>query len=389
MGKEIYKLTIEPITCVHIGTGKQLSLLDYTVKETESGISKYIHFSADSILNRIVRNSAKINEFDVASSSGNMKDLQIFFQENFSEKDDSVYGCETTKEFFETYLKNKALSPYENSALVEQMYRPAGADTPVIPGSSLKGCIRTAILNALLSETDDITYNKYADFRDKNIEDNCGNQKKLEREFDKLNSQIQKELLSNYDNAKKDPFRAIEFSDCSFLSKNCQIVGLLKTVSTNHHSGELFVSNSTQIQIEAIKGLLMGHDVGAQCLLRLNADLMNQINGVTKAFDINDIVCSCNYFYWREFKIEYEKFYKEASVHCDLITDLYKELNEVRAKENQFVIRVGRWSQVEFTTLDKNIRAPKNKKYGTTRTIFNYDEQYLPLGWCKCSVERM
>ena len=75
MGKKIYKLTVEPITCVHIGTGKQLTLLDYTVKETNSGTNKYIHFSADSILNRIAGEPGKIQEFDIASSSGNMKDF--------------------------------------------------------------------------------------------------------------------------------------------------------------------------------------------------------------------------------------------------------------------------------------------------------------------------
>lgn len=388
MGKKIYKLTIEPITCVHIGTGKQLTLLDYTVKETESGINKYIHFSSDSILNRIAGEPAKINEFDVASSSGNMKDVQAFFQKNFSEKEDSVYSCETTGEFAKTYIQNKELDPYENAAIVEQMYRPAGTDTPVIPGSSLKGCIRTAILNDLLSKTDDKTYNRYADCHDKIIEDNCANKKKLEREFNKLNDQIQKELLSNYNDAKKDPFRAIEFSDCSFLSGDCQIVGLLKIISLNHDDGESFVSNSTQIQIEAIKGLLMGCEEKAQCLLRLNTDLMNKQNGVTKSFAISDIVRSCNYFYWREFETEYKKFYKDASMHCDLITELYNELNEIHKKEDQFIIRVGRWSQVEFITLEEKIRAPKNNNYGTTRTVFNHDRGYLPLGWCKCSVER-
>ena len=30
-------------------------------------------------------------------------------------------------------------------------------------------------------------------------------------------------------------------------------------------------------------------------------------------------------------------------------------------------------------------RGPK-KSYGKTRTVFDYDGQYIPLGWCKCTI---
>ena len=388
MGKKIYKLSIEPLTCVHIGTGKQLTLLDYTVKEIKYGENLYIKFSSDSILNRLAGDATKAREFEIASTSGNIQNMQQFFQKNFSINDDLEYPCETTKEFSETYLKNKNKDPYENAALVEQMYRPEGKKTPVIPGSSIKGSIRTAIMNYLVHLTDDKTYYKYVDLHDNKISENEYNQKRLENELGKLDVQIQKEMLNNYKDGKNDPFRAIEISDCSFPVKNSQITGILKTVSVNQSNEELFISNSTQIQIEAIKGALMNCSETAQCLLRLNSDLMKK-NGVSKAFSISDIVKSCNYFFWREFDKEYKHFYQAASQNCDLIAKLHKELEQLRDSENQFMIRVGRWSQVEYITFDENLRAPKNKKYGTTRTLFNYDGQYLPLGWCKCTIEEV
>lgn len=389
MGKKIYKLTIEPLTCVHIGTGNGLTLLDYTVKEIKPGKNLYMKFSSDSILNRIAGDAGKAHEFEVASLSANMKSIQTFFQKNFSIDDDLEYPCETTNEFSEIYSLNKEKDPYENAALVEQIYRPKGKKTPVIPGSSIKGAVRTAVLNDLLSNLDDDTYNKYIEIFDNKIEKNSENPKKLENELNRLNTDIQKELLSDYKDAKDDPFRAIEFSDCSFIPKNSQIVGVLKTVSKNQQSKELFISNSTQIQVEAIKGSLMAGNETGQGLLRLNVDLMNQRNGVSKALNIKDIVRSCNYFYWREFENEYNKFYEGASQHCDLITSLKEKLKEIKSKDNQFIIRVGRWSQVEFVTLEENLRAPQNSEYGTTRTVFNYDGQYLPLGWCKCSIEEI
>ncbi len=388
MGKKIYKLSIEPLTCVHIGTGKQLTLLDYTVKEIKYGENLYIKFSSDSILNRLAGDATKAREFEIASTSGNIQNIQQFFQKNFSINDDLEYPCETTKEFSATYLKNKNKDPYENAALVEQMYRPEGKKTPVIPGSSIKGSLRTAIMNYLVHLTDDDTYYRYLKLHDKKIEDNVYNQRKLENELGKFDVQLQKEMLNNYKDAKSDPFRAIEISDCAFPIKNSQIAGILKTVSVNQNNEELFISNSTQIQIEDIKCALMNSSEKAQCLLRLNSDLMKK-NGVSKTFSISDIIKSCNYFFWREFDKEYKHFYQAASQNCDLIAKLHKELEQLRDSENQFMIRVGRWSQVEYITFDENFRAPKNKKYGTTRTLFNYDGQYLPLGWCKCTIEEV
>lgn len=76
---------------------------------------------------------------------------------------------------------------------------------PVIPGSSLKGSIRTAILNAALDET-------Y--MRDKLPRDD---------------RRLQQELL-DYKDAKQDPFHAVQIGDCKFLAKGTQLVGLVKNV---------------------------------------------------------------------------------------------------------------------------------------------------------------
>ena len=396
MGKKIYKLTIEPLTCVHIGTGKQLTLLDYTVKETKSGIDKYMHFSADSILNRIAGEPGKIQEFDIASSSGNMKDLQTFFQENFSIEDDSIYSCEITREFAEKYLQNIKRDPYENAALVNQTYRPIGESAPVIPGSSLKGAIRTAILNDLLSKIDADTNKEFVKSLDNEKFHFQGNPYKLSNALNKLDKRIQSTLLSESDNnkkdsfnAKNDPFRAVEFSDCSFPLDTNQITGVLKTISKSYSNDKDFISNPIQIQVEAIMGSLMDTRNIGHGILRINSDLSRSRNGVTRLFTISDIVRSCNYFFWREFENEYNKFYKDASQYCDLIEKLKDKLQEIRTCNNQFIVRVGRWSQAEFVTYEENLRSPSSGKYGFTRTVFNYDGQYLPMGWCKCGLEEI
>ena len=384
MSKKIYKLTVEPLTCIHIGTGNKLTMLDYTVRHTSSGRNLYAKFSYENILQRIATDAQKSAQFEQASFSGNLKTLQGVFQENCKINEDSEYFCEVTKEFNELYSKNKEKDPYDNAAIVEQIYH-SGIATPVIPGSSIKGAIRTAVLNELLSNTSDSKYNDFLDELEK-----CRN----ENDKARLESNMQKELLGSYRDAKNDPFRAVEISDCIFPTKNTQIVGVLKTVSLNKQSGELFISNSMQIQAEAIKGNLMDNAGQGNASLRINVDLQQEKSALSKKINKNDIVGSCNYFYWREFKNEYDKFYKDSIDNCNLIFKLYKELDSCRKSENHFIIRVGHWSQVEFVTFEENLRSPKTREikgkklpYGTTRTLFDYDGQYLPFGWCKCTLE--
>ncbi len=258
------------------------------------------------------------------------------------------------------------------------MYRPEGSLMPVIPGSSLKGSIRTAVLNAAL-ETYAMRY-------------------ELKHRPD---GKIQQELLK-FSDAKNDPFRAVQIGDCIFEGKGTQCVGIIKNIKYDRRNEETAVHNSSQIQAEVIKGYFMENsseiNLCGESFFVLNSDLTD-INLpekiISKKIKALDIVKACNTFYFEEFESEYKKHYKDAlNSECNSITDLYKELKSIVAKNNsnEFIIRVGRWSQVEFVTYGhdfRNPKTPKNKPYGTTRWVFNNDGQYLPLGWCKCTLTPM
>lgn len=374
MAKEHYKLSVEPITCVHIGNGEQLSPLDYKVSPSKQGRDVFVNFSTDSILKRIATDPQKFAEFDRLSFGGDMKDLAKFFHEN-SKNEDIKYICHCTNEFVENYKRNKDKDPLQNGSFVEQMYRNNGKGVPIIPGSSLKGAVRTAVLNAEFEDYD--------------------NQQALHNEKDQI---IQKKLLE-YSDAKNDPFRILQFGDCIFSGKGTQIVGMLKNIKTDRN-GEVVEDNTSQIQAEAIKGYLMNGSSEA-CLTGearfiFDRDLENS-KVFSKKITIQDIINDCNKFYFDEFIKEYDKFYKNtACSECDRITYLRKELKSIAnnsQNENEFIIRVGRWSQVEFVTFCEGFRSPQTRKdrngrplpYGKTRTVFNNDGLYLPFGWCKCT----
>lgn len=335
--KEHYKLTIEPITCVHIGTGETLTPLDYKLTMF-NGELQYFAYSVDAVMNRIVKNREKdirtFRELNRLSNSNDMNVLVEFFNENADKdgirKSELLALCPTTQDFKNCYHRNAEKNLLENAGEVLQIYR--NGLSPVIPGSSLKGSIRTAVLN-------------------------------------------NRHCRSGYADAKKDPFRAVEIGDCEFSGKGSQLVGMLKIIGTKKQ-------NNTQLQAEVIKGYLINDiEVNGNCRIAINKELIAK-NYLQEPVSIEEIVRSCNNFYLRTFEKEYNEFYANKYESVDFIKTLRTELHSVKNTKDQFVIRVGRWSQKDFVTVD-------NDKFGTTRTVFNYDGQYLPLGWCKCTVKEM
>ncbi len=397
--KKTYKIKIEPLTALHVGTGEKITPLDYKmvkVKSSDGKIKrKYARFSTDSILRRIATDENLSSEFDKFSEKSDMKSLQSFFHSQV-ENEDILYLCEVTKDFEEKYNENIKKDPLQNAAEVLEMYRPEGAKFPTIPGSSIKGAIRTAILNqVLLKEMSDSEYDELVSMADE----------KKQKDLKKSGSyekQIQEQALSmlkvsGIDSAKLDPFRCVEISDCEFSAKN-QIVGKMRNAKIDKFKKEL-VFNDMQIIAEAICGKLTKKENYSEFELRINEDLQNaELNNgfcINMQIDLEKIISACNFFFKKEFNEEYQKFYKDAYDGVDEIFELKKIIDSIPENStNQFLIRVGRWSQIESVTFEENFRNPKTptKKgkvmpSGTSRTVFNYDGQYLPMGWCRCTVQ--
>jgi len=364
MEKQYY--TITPLTGVHIGTGVELGLLDYKIES-----EKYLKFSCDRILQRLLGDEKAISDFENASKEENMEELYKFFRNNCA-SEDSDYSCEKTDGF-------------QSTGTVFQMYRSEGTSNPVIPGSSIKGSIRTALLNWYLK-----------DVSGQNVFQEIHRKIKGDEKPGKYEKDMQTKLLS-FEDAKNDPLRAVSLCDCSFETDDTQLVGELYLVPAKQ-TGKL-VPKRLITQAEVLRGELLEGKAEAELCITINKKLQEMPFSLKKEdqpkpmkkITFDDIHKSCNDFYWGEFQDEYNKFYKELYDGSEkLIIDLKDKLEAAVKTEGQFIIRVGRWSQVEFVTFEENFRKPLTKKdkygkplgYGGTRTLFDYDGKYAPLGWC-------
>ena len=215
----------------------------------------------------------------------------------------------------------------------------------------------------------------------------------------KFESVLQHRLLRCND-PKNDPFRTVLIEDTVFEPKNTQLVGLLKNISA---SNDELIPLQLQLQAEVLRGTLIGGSAKAHTHLIIDEGLQrafiaenegkkNKGFRFNKAISMGDIAAACNIFFWDEFDSEYKKFYKNAASGTDIIVKLRTQLDAASSTKGSFIVRVGRWSQIEFMTFEEAFRQPKVpmkggklRESGTTRTVFDYDGEYVPLGWCKCT----
>lgn len=392
--KEIYKIKIEPLTAVHIGSGNSLLPIDYTlVNPNNSTEKRYVKFSTDKIINSILESGSAQQKQELQNTSdlNDINALAKFFRKYFYLGIE--YDSKITKDFLNLYSAKINSGFFENSLEINQILHHEAK--PYIPGSSIKGAVRTAILNQALMDLPQESYDELLEMAENEKQRDLKKSGRYEKKIQ--NKALLMLSVKNIDDAKLDPFRCVEISDCEFSARN-QLVARMENAKIDKFKKEL-CSESMQIIAESIPGKLADCKTASDFTIRINEDLQNieLPNGfcINKQIDLQEIISACNFFFKSQFNKEYKKFYQVAYENVDKIFELKKIIDSIpENSETEFLLRVGRWSQIEYVTFENNFRNPKTptKKgrempFGTSRTVLNYDGQYLPMGWCKCTVE--
>lgn len=381
--KKHYEITLKPLTGIHIGTGESLTAMDYFVKPVNR-IPRYVAYSQDSILQRVIGDPIQAQAYDRACNDSSLIDLFKFFESNFSISQDLSYLCEVTDSFAQEYSKKQKGSPLDGTCEVFSMYRPAGKKSPVIPGSSFKGALRTALLNQIMHDWDEQTFfgPEYARLKEAKERFNF-------RDAAAIEKQLQKKAFG--DNPKNDLFRTILFGDASFPAKDTQIVGKVENIARNQN-GAIEIKG-IPIYAEVLKGSLMDSAAEGICHTIVDVDMQMIKFPGNRYGSMQALVSACHYFFKREFVREAEKFYDGSSDRrLELYQQLKKTVMNLGDSKDTFLVRVGRWSQAEFVTCEPIFRMPKVPKdhgYGNTRMVFDFNGQLLPLGWCLCKVKEL
>jgi len=345
---KIKKFKIKFITPIFIGDGEEIEPFNYILKDDifyRINLEKFIFDLND------IQKSKLISLIDKA----NIIEIRKFIKENCDVENYNFYKAKTTNDFKVEYKNN--FNSLENKLIVNSFIK-TGNYITYIPGSSIKGAIRTAILNSLLFRR-----KKKENLTDQDIVNKVGDK------TIKIESFILK--MKNND-AKNDPFRFLSISDYS-LNNNELVIAKVTNIRLNNRASD---KKSWQMFYEMPLNLKDKDDF-MPGEIRINTEISNKADIKFEFGDFDFIKQSCDSFYLKIAEDEYEKFYKN---NLDISPKVDKKYSEIRnIGTNEILLRVGKNSHFESVTLE-GFDWLKPKKHGNSRNLF---DGKWPMGWIK------
>lgn len=364
--KTSYILKITPLTGLHVGTGVELTPFDYIIAgDGEKGVYLY-RFAPEDLVKGM--SSKDRMELSMHADNEDIPALRKLFVRCFDEKY-ILSKAPVSREVAEVY--RKSLGTSRNQLVIDGMYRKSDTLSPMIPGSSIKGGIRTALLNEAARKKNKTLPGGKLNFR-------------------QFEADLQKDVFGYHD-PKNDPFRDLIVRDFLVKGKKAEMVTKMEIYKRDKMAGG-WEYLSMQLFAEIIRGKLLGGDATGASTLLIDTDHQD-IRGEYKkwrppryTFSYDDIVTACNHFYRNEFEEEWDKFYlpSDDGDLREMGERLRQEMEKIDPNKGSFLLRIGRFSQVESMTLEPPLRKPWNKKgYGKTRTLALYGNRHAPLGWVR------
>ncbi|MEM5947013.1 type III-A CRISPR-associated RAMP protein Csm5 [Spirochaetia bacterium 38H-sp] len=352
-----YKFELMPLTAIHIGNGESISPFQYTVAR-KNGQREVLIFYPEKLIHSLSKED--LSEYYKYTDKNDIKELRAFLSKKVTAKFESCkkYTAKPSNEFVEKYKQTK--TDINNILEIAEIYK--NNNRLVVPGSSIKGAIRTAVLN--------------------NIADSC-----QEHNINNNREEVEKKILG-YHSAKDDPFRLISIEDVSYPIENNLIVSPLKLV---HYDASI---NTRRINIyaEALKGLLIDSIPtisSGEIIIHnelANKKVENKMDFILKNekyYNIEKLAEYINNFFYKVFEKEYKKI--RQSYHDDNIKKTYDQIAEYIKEtkdKGEILLRLGRWSHIEAMTIEK----VRRKKHSKTRTLMEYNGQLYPMGWCTMKI---
>jgi len=329
---KIYELKCEILTPLHIGDGSELQPYEYIITDKFYKIPL-----EDFILDLPVEKQKVITDL----MEQDIVKLRQFLKDNLDPLRFGEYFVEVSNKLKSSY--NTKIADELNQLLISPFIRTS--NRPYIPGSSLKGAIRTAVV---------------AYFAGKNIQErNARNLEARVLGYGFFNQRRQKFQI----NLQNDPFRAIKITD-SFLPENSTLIEEATTITKQ---GEIKVFR------EVTYSKLTNHSLEFTTELRIDDNLINKNPKIRKKLNIETLTNACNEFYNIVIQHEKDKYFRNNP----MVKGIYNQLSSQLKQDKSFILRLGWGSGKNSVTLNLKKDRPQ---YVKTRRLIN---KIYPLGWIK------
>lgn len=378
------RCTISTLTPVHIGCGEDYYPSNYVI---DAGFLH--HFSEDGLLEALTlpeKNAlAKIAEEQNDRNDSSIKKLQAFI---YSKKDKlqfhathSVPLSTVLEDFYQsrigktTQREGNGRNVNNQLNIARHAFNPYN-QTPYIAGSSLKGVIRTALLNAL------------------NGGDPLPMRVDANRDVPRgENDKLQKRVLG-YNAIPEDPLRLLKVSDATYAHPEALNAAEIRFAVNRKNKP---AKQQSMAESKGLNQLL--ECLPANRSRSLQFDLSFLANEkMAYRWTLRDIVKSCNEFFLPQLQQELGMLQQLNYANAEWANGLQKllvnELGDAFKNQQAFLLRVGQHGGAESNTLEgvRHIKIMQGKgnpaKYGDKPTTVwlaanHKDQQHdlLPFGW--------
>ncbi len=328
------RLLLETLTPIHIGSGETIDPYEYIITDKLYKINlwKFI----ESLDNKDKENFLKI-------SSSDMVKTRLFIKERADLSNVTEYSMNVQRSVHNLYTDK--IDDENNQLSIQTCIKTL--DRPFIPGSSVKGPIRTALLFSMAEKP-------IIDTR--NIQQNT----------------------FKFKNAQDDPFRALSISDSLPIDLGDMLICPVKTYTRNKKKNDEFEESGYISLVEGTNSYYTSKTIKISHNIAIDYRLQKQNNFI----DINadKIASSCNEFYGRVIEEELN-FYEDSDT--SLAYDVYKSFKidlPSLEREKAFMLRLGWGSGYNSLTINLAKKMPDSK---ISRRLIRRE---FPLGWVKAKI---
>ncbi len=335
-----YKLNLIPLTPIHIGTGESIEPFEYVITDN------LYKFQPEKFVSSLAGDEQK--RFMDTIEKG-MFGVRQFVKDRIKQiYDIKEYSTRVSPEALRLY--EQRLSNPKSDLSIFPFIKTSGA--PFIPGSSLKGAIRTAIL--------------YEKVKKPVSEINA---RKLEAET--FGYARYREGIYQGIDITNDVFKTLKISD----SQKVDISTILRSVTVHTKKGNDWREDIPLLREVCLSKLFDNADLTFLHTLQL-AEL-DKPSGSGRV-DLKEIIRSCRNFYLLHLKEE-----KEYLASFPKAAKWYKILEEClnALPENAFLVRFGWGSGFDGVTINY---ARKNREIKRSRRLA---EGEVPLGWAEIRID--
>jgi len=383
-----YNLKFTPLSPVHIGTGDSYEPANYVIDTENDALYSFDSFAAQTGLSQPERKQL-LNIVNAKPDDRLLTNVQAFFHQHREKM--LPFACAPiptapgVRKLYEKRIGKIAQQERRGKRIINKLeiersfYNPV-TQAPLLPGSSLKGAIRTALLDSI--------------------------NQKAQLLRGERNRELQKRLFQGQFHS--DPMRLISIADASWQGDDDNPAHMVQ-FAVNRKRNQSTKDGKTIKSTAENKGLYQLLECLAPCHIRSfsGSISLQNVKPVQQFTDklpkpeyqwsIQDIARYCNAFYMHLFWQETQAMQKNNYLHSQWLEQI-KQLfsgNMLKRMNNgeAFLLRAGRHSGAEALTLEgvrqiKIMQGKKPPRYQTQPTTWwlaaereSAQTELLPFGW--------